>query len=256
MSLAERWTSVGDQRASADARRHRDAARRLGSDIRQMREDAGLRQAAVARSRGRRPGRTSRDRGGRCRAEPRGPRCGSGWRSGRTSACGTSPNTGPRIRDHLQVAMSEALLRALHPRWRATPEVPVYRPVHGVIDLVLEERDGTTTVATELHSQVRRVEQQVRWQMQKADALALQPDQAGAVGQPPARAPEHAGDARRGPRRRRHTSPPRTRRGPSTRWRRSVTGRHGRAPRSPGCASTAAARVLLDGPPRGVAVGR
>ena len=40
-------------------------------------------------------------------------------------------NTGPRIRDHLQVAMSEAVLRELHTRWRATPEVPVYRPVHG-----------------------------------------------------------------------------------------------------------------------------
>ena len=88
-------------------------------------------------------------------------------------------NTGPRIRDHLQIAMSEALLRELHPSWRARPEVPVYRPVHGVIDLVLEERAGTATVATELHSQVRRVEQQIRWQMQKADALALQPDQQG-----------------------------------------------------------------------------
>ena len=88
-------------------------------------------------------------------------------------------NTGPRIRDHLQVAMSEALLRELHHRWRATPEVPVYRPVHGVIDLVLEERTGDATVATELHSQVRRVEQQIRWQVQKADALASQADQQG-----------------------------------------------------------------------------
>lgn len=75
--------------------------------------------------------------------------------------------------------MCEALLRELHPAWRATPEVPVYRPVHGVIDLVLEERTGRTTVATELHSQVRRVEQQIRWQVQKTDALALQPDQQG-----------------------------------------------------------------------------
>ena len=88
-------------------------------------------------------------------------------------------NTGPRIRDHLQVAMSEALLGELHPRWRATPEVPVYRPVHGVVDLVLEERDGDVTVETELHSQLRRIEQQVRWQTQKADALASQPDQHG-----------------------------------------------------------------------------
>ena len=49
------------------------------------------------------------------------------------------PGTGPRIRDRIQVAMSEALLASLHPRWRAAPEVPVYRPVRGVIDLVLAD---------------------------------------------------------------------------------------------------------------------
>ena len=49
------------------------------------------------------------------------------------------PGTGPRIRDRIQVAMSEALLASLHPRWRAQPEVPVYRPVRGVIDLVLTD---------------------------------------------------------------------------------------------------------------------
>jgi hypothetical protein len=87
--------------------------------------------------------------------------------------------TGPRLRDHLQVAMSEAILRHLHPIWRATPEVAVYRPVHGVIDLVLEQRPSTRTVATELHSQLRRVEQQVRWQGQKADGLAALPEQQG-----------------------------------------------------------------------------
>ena len=37
------------------------------------------------------------------------------------------------------------------------------------------------TVETELHSQIHRVEQQVRWQRQKADALALLPDQEGRV---------------------------------------------------------------------------
>ena len=50
------------------------------------------------------------------------------------------PNTGPRIRDRLQVAMTEALLALLHPRWQPHPEVPVYRPVRGVIDLVLADQ--------------------------------------------------------------------------------------------------------------------
>jgi hypothetical protein len=48
----------------------------------------------------------------------------------------------------------------------------VHRPVRGVIDLVLEDRDGPDTVAPELQSELRRVEQQVRWANQKADALA------------------------------------------------------------------------------------
>ncbi len=144
-----------------------------------MREDAGRSQAAVAQRGGRRQRSTCRD----IEAGDAEPSIlvleRIGMALGADLGVRYFANTGPRIRDHLQVAMSEALLRELHPRWRATPEVPVYRPVHGVIDLVLEERTGDATVATELHSQVRRVEQQLRWQMQKADALALQADQQG-----------------------------------------------------------------------------
>ncbi len=83
------------------------------------------------------------------------------------------PGTGPRIRDRIQVAMSEALLASLHPRWRAQPEVPVYRPVRGVIDLVLTDATAHLVVPTELQSELRRVEQQIRWSVQKADALAV-----------------------------------------------------------------------------------
>jgi transcriptional regulator with XRE-family HTH domain len=160
------------------ARRHRERMRRLGAEIRQIREDAGHSQRTVAAvARIARSHLTDIEAG---EAEPSLlvlERIGLAL--GADLGVRYFANTGPRIRDHLQVAMSEALLRELHARWRATPEVPVYRPIHGVIDLVLEERGGSTTVATELHSQVRRVEQQLRWQMQKADALALQPDQQG-----------------------------------------------------------------------------
>ena len=90
------------------------------------------------------------------------------------------PGTGPRIRDRIQVAMSEALLGSLHPRWRAEPEVPVYRPVRGVIDLVLTDAVAHIAVPTELQSELRRVEQQIRWSVQKADALAAMPEYAGA----------------------------------------------------------------------------
>ena len=55
----------------------------------------------------------------------------------------------------------------------------MYRPVRGVIDLVLEDHREPATVATELQSQLRGAEQQVRWANQKADALAALPAQAG-----------------------------------------------------------------------------
>ena len=158
--------------------RHRERLRALGAALRQMREDAGRSQATIARAAGVSTGHLCEIEAGD--AEPSLlvlERIGMAL--GADLGVRYFANTGPRIRDHLQVATGEALLHELHRRWRATPEVPVYRPVHGVIDLVLEQVEGSTTVATEIHSQVRRVEQQIRWQVQKADALGLQPDQAG-----------------------------------------------------------------------------
>ena len=92
------------------------------------------------------------------------------------------PGTGPLIRDHIQAAMIEALLEILHERWRPRPEVAVFRPVRGVIDLVL---DATTEplVACEAQSDLRRIEQQVRWSRTKADALQERPR--GRVGRQP-----------------------------------------------------------------------
>jgi transcriptional regulator with XRE-family HTH domain len=90
--------------------------------------------------------------------------------------------TGPLVRDHIQAAMVQALLGSLDPRWHAGLEVAVYRPVYGVIDVVLDERHaasrpdptvGLAVVAGEAHSQVRRAEQQLRWANAKADALAI-----------------------------------------------------------------------------------
>jgi transcriptional regulator with XRE-family HTH domain len=81
------------------------------------------------------------------------------------------PAIGPRVRDHLQVRMVEALLESLHPRWIARLEVAVHRPVRGVIDVVLQDRVRGDLVAAEVHSALHAVEQQLRWAGQKADAL-------------------------------------------------------------------------------------
>ena len=50
-------------------------------------------------------------------------------------------------------------------------EVPVQRPVRGVMDLVLHDRDHGEAVAAEAQSAIHRVEQQLRWHNLKADGL-------------------------------------------------------------------------------------
>jgi len=81
------------------------------------------------------------------------------------------PGTGPLIRDHLQAPMLDVLIDGLDERWRPTPEVAVHRPVRGVIDLVLES-DQPPLIACEAQSELRRLEQQLRWARAKADALS------------------------------------------------------------------------------------
>lgn len=89
------------------------------------------------------------------------------------------PGTGPLLRDHLQVAMLQALLAVLHPRWKRGLEVAVYRPVRGVIDLVLDDAGAGTVIACEAQSELRRAELQIRWANGKADALAAARAEAG-----------------------------------------------------------------------------
>jgi transcriptional regulator with XRE-family HTH domain len=81
------------------------------------------------------------------------------------------PGTGPRIRDSIQARMVEAILERLDPRWKRHLEVPVYRPVHGVIDLVIHDEAAGAIGATEVQSELRRLEQQIRWAHEKVDAL-------------------------------------------------------------------------------------
>ena len=79
--------------------------------------------------------------------------------------------TGPRLRDHLQVQLLDALLGQLHPRWSPRLEVPVHRPARGVIDLVLVERDLAQVVSGEAHSQIRRAERLLRWSAEKTASI-------------------------------------------------------------------------------------
>ena len=80
------------------------------------------------------------------------------------------PSTGPRVRDHLQARMAEALLNLVHPTWHRLVEVSVHRPSRGTIDVVLA-RSGSPVISVEIHSELRRLEQQIRWAADKSESL-------------------------------------------------------------------------------------
>jgi transcriptional regulator with XRE-family HTH domain len=88
------------------------------------------------------------------------------------------PGTGPRLRDALQAAMVDELVRVANHRWQRRLEVAIHHPARGYIDLVLL-RPGEA-IAVEVHSELRRVEEQLRWHQAKAEGLA----EALAVGGP------------------------------------------------------------------------
>jgi transcriptional regulator with XRE-family HTH domain len=155
-------------------RRAIDGLRRLGAEIRQLREDAGLSKAIVARVAGIDPALL--------RGVERGEYEASSITLARIAAAlGAEastrlfPSAGPPIRDRFQARMIEAFLRHLPADWYRSPEVPVHRPVRGVVDLVIAHRPSNLVACLEAHSELRRLEQQIRWALAKAEALRSSP---------------------------------------------------------------------------------
>ena len=144
--------------------------RNTGEDIRRQREDAGVSQRRLAAA-------AEIDQSYLARIEAGMGRPSIETLTAISLALGADlgvrlfPNTGPPIRDANQALMLEALLRIAHRRWRRFVEVQVQRPSRGVIDLVLQEPIEAAVVALEAQSQMRRLEQQLRWGHAKADAL-------------------------------------------------------------------------------------
>lgn len=92
--------------------------------------------------------------------------------------------SGRRLHDRFQAPMVESILRELDARWAVELEVPIVRPSRGVIDLVLTDVKNLSTVACEVQSELRRIEQQIRWSAEKADGLAIRLDEASRSGTP------------------------------------------------------------------------
>lgn len=167
MSRTKRPRTGLEIRAAARAR---DLRRTLAEDLRRGHEDAGLSQRRVAAIAGLSVSTVHAVEN--VTFDP-----GTEVLTRLASALGMDlsmrlyPGTGPPIRDRSQAAMLNALIAIVDPRWRATPEVPVSQPVRGVIDLVLDDTYGKEVVACEAQSELRRLEQQVRWSRLKAEAL-------------------------------------------------------------------------------------
>ena len=148
----------------------RAQSRAIGSDIRRQREDAGIALRRLARAAEVSAAHLSEIEGGDARPSTEVLNR-IAIALGADLSVRLYPNTGPPLRDRNQSRMLEALLRILHPRWRATLEVPVHRPARGVIDCVLDDDPGPDVVAVEAESDIRRFEQQLRWAAEKADSL-------------------------------------------------------------------------------------
>jgi transcriptional regulator with XRE-family HTH domain len=145
-------------------------SRSIGEDIRGQREDAGISKRRLAQAAGVDQSYLGRIESGDARASIETLTAIS-LALGADLSVRAFPNTGPPLRDAVQAQMTEALLRDIHRRWRRFVEVSVHTPLRGVIDLVLHEPDAHVVVATEVQSQMRRLEQQIRWSKAKAEGL-------------------------------------------------------------------------------------
>jgi transcriptional regulator with XRE-family HTH domain len=78
---------------------------------------------------------------------------------------------GPRLVDRFQAPMIEGFLPELASRWMARLELSVKTPARGVVDAALIDRQARLAVAGEFQSELRRLEQQIRWSNEKAEGL-------------------------------------------------------------------------------------
>jgi transcriptional regulator with XRE-family HTH domain len=155
---------------TANGRLCRELRIAIGAEIRRLRGDAGLSQRRLAELGGIDHGFLSLVERG-LREPSLSVLVAIATALGGTVNLRLFPGTGPRLRDPVQARIVEALVRIMDPRWTRMVEVPVHRPARGVIDLVAHEQRTGIVVATEVQSEIRRLEQQIRWSHEKAESL-------------------------------------------------------------------------------------
>ena len=142
----------------------------MAGDLERALADAGISARELARASGVDPGFLARILGGNARPSL-DTYARLGIPLGLDLATRYYPTTGPQIRDRHQSRMLEALLDSLHPRWRPFTEVAVRRPSRGWIDAALLDARAAILIASELQSDLRRIEQLIRWATEKAASL-------------------------------------------------------------------------------------
>jgi transcriptional regulator with XRE-family HTH domain len=158
----------GFERAVARATTNANAA--FGLDTVRLREDAGVTRAQLARAAGINDSYLFRIERGL--AEPSIGTCVRlALALGADLAHRLYPTTGSTIRDRHQAPIAEEILGILSPRWRPFLEIAVRRPSRGWVDLGLHAPHESVFVATEIQSDLRRLEQLLRWSEEKAASL-------------------------------------------------------------------------------------
>ncbi len=166
-------TTTPTQVTIETARRSRRLTLQVGEDVRRLRVDANVSMRALAAVVDVDPSTISRIEAGLL--QPSLERLiAIGIALGADLSLRYFAGAGPRLHDRFQAPMVEAFLRALDPRWRVDLEVPISHPARGVIDLVLTDEGAAVNVASEAYSDLRRLEQQIRWSAEKADGLREQ----------------------------------------------------------------------------------
>jgi transcriptional regulator with XRE-family HTH domain len=144
---------------------------RIGDDIRRLRLDAGLTLTELGSATG-----IHRSHLARIEAGVASPSLDAlvaiGVALGADLSLRYFAGAGPRLVDRFQAPMVERFLQTLDPRWSVRLEVPVLTPARGVVDAALLDRVTPTAVAAEFQSELHRVEQQLRWNTEKAEGLA------------------------------------------------------------------------------------
>ena len=151
-------------------RRLRKLRFQVGEEIRRLRLDAGLTLTALGAVVGVHRSHLTRIEAGRV-APSMEVLTAIGVALGADLGVRYFAGVGPRLVDRFQALMVEAFIRNLHPRWTVRLEVPVTHPVRGIVDAALIDTISPIAIASEIQSEIRRLEQQVRWNNEKADGL-------------------------------------------------------------------------------------